>query len=647
MGKHTRNVALFTLLVLILSASAAFSQSTGVATPAACSSSGAKPAFCAAVPGDRADGWVFQKRSEVMGSRGMVATSQPLAAEAGMRILQQGGNAIDAAVATAAALNVMEPMNIGIGGDLFFIIWSARDQKLYQLNASGKAPTGYTLANFNSWGWTCPTNTGYGCGMPSTGILSVTVPGVVWGWDQALKTLGTMSFAQVLAPAIDYAANGYPVSERISNDWTIPNMYGVLKSAGHIGQDPDTLAAWTINGQSPLPGQIFRNPDLAHSFKLIAEQGPSVFYTGVIAKAIVAKSTKLGGTMTMADLANYSGYWMTPASTTYDGYTINETYAPSQAWATTEELNILEQCSPTMLGGQTLAQIGPANPLFWHFLVEAKKLAYSDLNAYNGDPAFVPGLSATITTLTSKAYALSLCPKLSPTSSVASTLIGNMGGDTIVLSTADRWGNMVSWVNSNYSSFGSGITIPGYGFVLHDRGALFSLWNPPAGHLPNNNVIQPGKQPFNTLSAGFAINNSNPQQMMAFQLMGGDMQSQGHMQVLVNMFDLGANLQAASDMAHFYHSQASDSLQLESQLFNMPVNGGSQTMGQALIALGHTNTTSTGGSSVGGYQAIMFTPAAGAAEAINPFFVGAGVVPLNGFYRAGSDHRKDGGAVGW
>jgi gamma-glutamyltranspeptidase/glutathione hydrolase len=574
----------------------------------------------------------------------MVTTSQPLAAEAGMRILQQGGNAIDAAVATAAALNVMEPMNIGIGGDLFFIIWSARDQKLYHLNASGKAPTGYTLANLNSWGWTCPVNTGYGCGMPSTGIVSVTVPGVVWGWDQALKTLGTMTFAQVLAPAIDYAENGYPVSERISNDWSIPNMYGLLKSQGHIGQDPDTLAAWTINGQSPLPGQTFRNPDLAHSFKLIAQQGPSVFYTGAIAKAIVAKSTKLGGTMTMADLANYSGYWRTPASTTYDGYTVYETYAPSQAWATLEELNILEQCAPTMLSGQTLAQVGPANPLFWHFLVEAKKLAYSDLNAYNGDPAFV---TVPVATLTSKAYAAGLCKLLSPTSSAPSTLLGNQGGDTIVLSTADRWGNMVSWVNSNYSSFGSGITIPGYGFVLHDRGALFSLWNPPAGHLPNNNVIQPGKQPFNTLSAGFAINNTTPQQMMAFQLMGGDMQSQGHMQVLVNMFDLGANLQAASDMAHFYHSQASDSLQLESQLFNMPVNGGSETMAQALIALGHKSTTSTGGSSVGGYQAIMLTPNTTAPGPIDPFFVGSGVVPINGFYRAGSDHRKDGAAVGW
>jgi gamma-glutamyltranspeptidase/glutathione hydrolase len=576
-----------------------------------------------------------------MASRGMVTSSQPLASEAGMRILHEGGNAIDAAVATAAVLNVTEPMNIGVGGDLFFIIYSAKDHKLYHLNASGKAPTGYTLQAFNNWGWTCPVNTGAGCGMPNFGIGSVTVPGVAWGWEQALKKLGTMNFAQVLAPAIDYAENGYPVSERISNDWTIPNLQGLTKAQGNIGQDPDTIAAWTINGQSPAPGQVFKNPDLAHTFKLLAEHGSDVFYRGEIAKAIVAKSQKLGGTMTLADLANYSGYWRTPPSTTYDGYTIYETNAPSQAWSALEALNILEACSSKMLNGQTLAQVGPASPAFWHFLVEAKKLAYNDLNAYNGDPAFV---NVPIATLTSKQYAASLCSQINPTSSAPISLTGNGGSDTIVLSTADRWGNMVAWVNSNYNSFGSGITIPGYGFVLHDRGALFSLWNPPAGQLPNNNVIQPGKQPFNTLSAGFAVNNANPGQMMVFELMSGDMQAQGHMQVLVNMLDLGANLQAATDMARFHHSQASDSLQLETDLYNL--------VGQQLIALGHKKTTPANGSGVGGFQAIMLTPNPGS-QTSQPrsFPFGDGrdhdVTPINGFYRAGSDHRKDGSAVGW
>jgi gamma-glutamyltranspeptidase / glutathione hydrolase len=614
----------FAFLALLFNAVVAIAQTTGIASPAICNSDGQQLPFCNAVSGDRSEGWLLQKRSEVMASRGMVTTSQPLAAEAGMRILQQGGNAIDAAVATAAVLNVTEPMNIGVGGDLFFIIYSARDHTLYHLNASGKAPTGYTLQNFNNWGWTCPVNTGPGCGMPVFGILSVTVPGVVWGWDQALRKLGTMSFAQVLAPAIDYAENGYPVSERISNDWTIPSLQGVTKAQGSIGQDPDTIAAWTINGQSPLPGQIFKNPDLAHTFKLIAEQGPSVFYRGEIAQAIVAKSRKLGGTMTLADLANYSGYWRTPPSTTYDGYTIYETNAPSQAWSTLEALNILEACSSKMLGGRTLGQVGPASPAFWHFLVEAKKLAYNDLYAYNGDPAFV---NVPVATLTSKQYAASLCAQINPNSSAPISLVGNGGSDTIVLSTADRWGNIVAWVNSNYNSFGSGITVPGYGFILHDRGALFSLWNPPAGQPPNNNMIQPGKQPFNTLSAGFAVNNANPGQMMAFEVMSGDMQAQGHLQVLVNMLDLGANLQAATDMARFHHSQVSDSLQLETDLYDL--------VGQQLIALGHKNTTSTNGAAMGGYQAIMLTPTANSPE------------PNNGFYRAGSDHRKDGTAVGW
>lgn len=603
------------LTTLLFNVGMAVSQTTGVATPAVCSPGGQQAPFCSAVSGDRAEGWLLQKRSEVMATQGMVTTSQPLAAEAGMRILQQGGNAIDAAVATAAALNVTEPMNEGIGGDLFFIIYNAKDHKLYHLNASGKAPTGFTLQRFNSWGWTCPVNTGPGCGMPGNGIGSVTVPGALWGWDQALRTLGTMNFAQVLAPAIEYAENGYPVSERISNDWQIPNILGILKAQGRIGQDPDTIAAWTINGQSPLPGQIFKNPDLARSFKAIAEQGISVFYRGEIARALVAKSTKLGGTMTLEDLASYSGYWRTPAANTYDGYTINETTAPSQAWATLEALNILEACSAGMLGGQSLAQVGPASPAFWHFLIEAKKLAYSDLYAYNGDPAFV---NVPIQTLTSKEYAASLCSKIHPDSTAPAALVGNGGSDTIVLSTADRWGNMVAWVNSNYDTFGSGITVPGYGFVLHNRGALFSLWNPPQGQLPNNNVIQPGKQPFNTLSAGFAINNSNPGERMAFELMGGDMQTQGHLQVLVNMLDLGANLQAATDMARFYHNQVSDTLDLETDLYNL--------VGQQLISLGHTNTVATNGSPMGGYQAIKLD---------------------SGFYRAGSDHRKDGSAVGW
>ena len=638
MRSYCSKVVASTFVALMASSGIAISQTApGTPTRAACSPGGDALPFCNAVRGDRAEGWLPQTRSEVMARYGMVTTSQPLAAQAGLRILMQGGNAIDAAVATAATLNLVEPMNVGLAGDLFAIIYSAKDHKIYQINASGTAPTGATLARYNALGWQCTADTGPGCGMPSNGILAVTVPAALKGWDAVLQRLGTMTFKDVLQPAIDYAENGFPVSERISNDWSIPSIYGT-QCCDRIGKDPDTLAAWTINGQSPLPGQIFTNPDLAHTFRLIQQQGADVFYNGEIAKAIVAKSNALGGTMTLDDLANYQVEWQTPAMTTYQGRNVYELPPPSQAWATLEMLNILEQCSSKMLNGQTLAQAGPASAAFWHFLVEAKKLAYSDLYHYNGDPDFV---NVPVATLLSKSYAASLCSKIDPKSSAPSTVSGNTGSDTIVLSTADRWGNVVSWVNSNYATFGSGITVPGYGFILHNRGALFSLL---PGH---NNVIAPHKHPFNTLSAGLAQTDST---LLAFQLMGGSQQAQGHMQVLVNMFDLGANLQAATDMARFSHDQASDRLQLESQLYNL--------VGDQLKALGHTNTVSSNGSPMGGYQSILFTadPTApqasggpgqacqAAAGARNP---NCPVQPVMGFYRAGSDHRKDGEAVGW
>jgi len=639
MSKHSQQFASFTFIVLVLTGTLARSQGTGQATMAPCSSTGPQLPFCKAVRGDRAEGWLLQTRSEVMAQNGIVSTSQPLAAQAGLRMLMQGGNAVDAAVAAAAVLNVVEPMNVGIAGDLFAIVYVAKDKKLYQINASGKAPTGATPARYEGLGWRCTVDTGPGCGMPANGILAVTVPGTVDGWDQLLKRFGTMTFKQVLQPAFEYAEYGFPVSERISHEWTIPSMFGT-QCCSKIGPDPDTIAAWTIKGLSPRPGQIFKNPDLAHAFRLLEEKGRDVFYKGEIAAAIVEKSKKLGGTMTLEDLAEYHAEWGDPASTTYEGNTVYELSPPSQAWSALEMLNILEQCSNKMLGaGNTLANVGPASPAFWHFLVEAKKLAYSDLYAYNADPdsAGVP-----VGKLLSKEYAASLCGRINPTSSMPAAVSGNTGSDTIVLSAADRWGNMVSFVNSNYSAFGSGITVPGYGFLLHNRGALFSLY-------PSSpNLIAAHKRPFNTLSAGFALMSGG--EVLAFQLMGGTQQAQGHMQVLVNMFDLGANLQAATDMARFSHNQATDSLQLESQLY--------QLVGAALIGLGHTKTVAANGAPMGGFQAVMSTPnpatsksppvsgrnCDGPLSAHNP---DCASVHVNGVYRAGSDHRKDGEAVGW
>jgi len=632
--------AVFILVIALFVTPFVFPQTQGVATPAICSKNGAQEPFCTAVRGDRAEGWLPQSRSEVMARNGIVTTSQPLAAEAGLHILRMGGNAFDAAVATAATLNVVEPMNIGMGGDLFALLYVAKEHKLYMLNASGKAPSGATVAHYNSLGYTYVpgvSTPGPGGGMPGAGILTVTVPGVVDGWDQILRRFGTMTFKEVLDPAIEYAEKGYAVSERISNDWTVPNAMGPVPSnpAGCCTQkDPDTIAAWTIDGQSPKPGQIFANPDLAHSFRLLQQHGRDVFYRGEIAQAIVAKSTALGGTMTMQDLASYSVEWRTPPTTAYTAggsssgnptYQIYELGPPSQAWATLEELNILQVCVPQL--GYNLATLGPTSPEYWHFLIEAKKLAYSDLFEYNGDPDFV---TVPVAQLTSPAYAATLCSKINPNVAGPAGVKGNSNSDTIVLSTADRWGNMVAWVNSNYASFGSGITVPGYGFVLHNRGALFTL-DP-----TSPNMIAPHKRPFNTLSAGFAAFNGQP--LMVFELMGGSQQAQGHMQVLVNMFDLGANLQAATDMARFSHDQPSNTVTLESQLFNL--------VGAALIAKGH-HASSANGSPMGGYQAIMFTPDPTAPAPDNTGRSHDHHQPINGFYRAGTDHRKDGAAIGW
>src|SRR6185436_9953995 len=450
-----------------------------------------------------------------------------------------------------------------------------------------------------------------------SGILSVTVPGSVWGWDEVLHRFGTRTFKETLQPAIEYAETGFPVSERIAADWRLPRGLPPTPSnpAGCCTQvDPDSIATWYINGKQPVAGQIFRNPDLAKTFRILQQKGRDGFYKGEIARAIVAKATALGGTMTLDDLATYSGEWVTAATTNYHGYDVFMLPPPAQTWATDEILNILEACVPSWAPGQTLATLGPANPKYWHLVVEAKKLAFNDLYAFNADPSFVPVPTAR---LLSKAHARSLCGRVNPERASATAAGGNpdRGGDTIVLSTADRSGNMVAWVNSLYSGFGSGLTVPGYGITFHDRGGLFTL-DP-----KSPNAIAPHKRPFNTLSAGFVMRNNRP--LMTVTLMGGDMQAQGIAQVLLNVLDLGANLQAATDMARFRHLQVPNRLTMESQLFSL--------VGRQLQAMGH-EVRSVDGGGVGGYQAIMFTP-----DDTQPAAT-SGDSPIRGFYRAGSDH---------
>jgi gamma-glutamyltranspeptidase/glutathione hydrolase len=574
---------------------------------------------CAAVPGDRAEGWRGQSRAEVMAPHGMVTTSQPLAAQAGLQIMQRGGNAIDAAVAAAAVLNLVEPMNPGVAGDLFAIIYVAKEKRLHVLNASGMAPSGATLAHYSALGYQAdPLNWGPGSGMPRHGILTVTVPGSAWGWQEVLDRFGKLTFKEVLQPAIDYADNGFPVSQRIAHDWQLPPALPLEGCCTAV--DPDSVATWYIDGRPPVAGQIYRNRDLAKTFRLLQAQGRDAFYRGEIARALVAKSSALGGTMTLDDLANYKGEWVEPAASAYHGYTINELPPPSQAWAADLMLNILQACVPKWTKGGTLASLGPRNPKYWHLMVEAKKLAYADLYRYNGDPDFV---KVPLDRLLSGAYAASLCGKVDPDRAAPTgpAATADANGDTIVLSAADDEGNMVAWVNSNYAGFGSGITVPGYGFILHNRGGLFSL--DPA----SPNAIAPHKRPFNTLSAGFVMKDGNP--LMSLLLMGGDMQAQGHAQALVNILDLGANLQAATDMARFHHSQVENRLLLESNLY--------AAVGKELAGMGH-QVAPTGGGAVGGFQAILVAP---------PAPGGSGAAPTHGYYRAGSDHRKDGQAVGW
>jgi len=585
------------LLSLLLASAPLNAQSTLTLSTCNAQPGAALPPACSAVRGDRAEGWFAQSRSEIMASNGMVSTSHPLAAQAGLRILQQGGNAIDAAIATAAVLNVVEPESAGIGGDMFAIVYVAKEHRLIGINASGWAATGVTPARLKAQGYDAAT------GMPEFGILTVDVPGAVEGWDQLLRRAGTMDFKQVLQPAVELAEQGFPWSQRVAAEMADTYTYNK-----QVRGDADTLDTYYPHGALPTAGSIFRNPNLARALRALQLHGRDAFYKGEIAQAIVAKSTALGGTMTAADLADYHAEWVTPLGTNYHGFDVYELPPNGQGFAVLEELNILEACAPRL--GFELAKLGPTSPDYWHLLVETKKIAFDDLNRYNADPRFV---SVPVEKLISKEYAAAQCGRIDPAHAAVPVTHHQQQGGTVYLTTADRWGNMVSLIYSVYDALGSGIIVPGYGFVLHDRGALFSL--DPA----SPNIIAPRKRPFHTIIPAFVMKDGKP--LMAFGLMGGSMQAQGHMQVLVDMIDLGANLQLAGDSARFNHSQDSNALELESQLYAL--------VGVQLTARGH-KVVKGNGDEMGGYQAILHAETAS-----------------GGYYRAGSDHRKDGEAVGW
>ena len=562
-----------------------------------------------AAPGSRAQGWLDQGRSEVIARHGMVATSDPLAAEAGLEILRQGGNAIDAAVATGAVLDVTSQNDTGIGGDLFAIVYSAKDKKLYALNSGGWAPTGWTPQFF--------TDTLKQTRVPNNGVNSATVPGAIAGYDALLSRFGTMKFKETFERAARIAEEGWGLAERRHND---------LRSAANgLKNDPDSKAVF-LDGEQAWPlYSVINNPGLAKALRLIQAHGKDGFYKGEIASAIVAKIKSGNGVMSLNDLGEFSPEWVEPVSTNYHGFDVFELPPPGQGFAALEMLNILEVCVPKL--GFNLTSLGPSDPMYWHLMVEAKKLAYSDLLAKNADPKFskVP-----VAELISKEHAASLCGRIDPNVAGKPGIAGGTEGGTIYLTTADRWGNMVSLVHSVFSVYGSRATVPGYGFVLHNRGSAFSL-DP-----KSPNLVAPRKRPFHSIIAGFVMKDGQP--LMTFGNMGGSVQPETHAQHMVNLIDHGMNVQMTTDAARFTHNQNSNALSLEAALFDL--------VGAALKAKGH-DVRSVNGGAVGGYQGILFTRDPRLPEPVFDARAAREDLPVNGVYRAGSDHRKDGQAVGW
>jgi gamma-glutamyltranspeptidase/glutathione hydrolase len=562
-----------------------------------------------AVPGSRAQGWLAQGRSEVLARHGVVATSDPLAAQAGVEIMRRGGNAIDAAVAASAVLDVTSQNDTGIGGDLFALVWSARDRKLYALASAGWAPAGWTPQFF--------TDRLRVKSVPSSGVNAATVPGAIAGYDALLKKFGTRGFKETFEPAARLAEEGWGLAERRHDD-----LRGAVKG---LLADPDSRQTFLAGDAAPALYSIIRNPGLAKALRLIQQQGKDVFYRGEIAGAIVKKVQANGGVMSREDLAEFQPEWVEPISTNYHGYDVFQLPPPGQGMAALEMLNILEVCVPKL--GFNLTKLGPADPTYWHLLVEAKKLAYADLLAKNADPKFA---AVPVKELLSKSYAATLCDRISPDRASKPGVTGGTSGGTIYLTTADRWGNMVSLIHSVFSVYGSRATVAPFGFVLHNRGGGFSL-DP-----RSPNIVAPRKRPFHTIIAGFVMKDGQP--LMTFGNMGGSVQPETHAQHMVNLIDLGMNVQMTTDAARFTHNQTSNVLSLENNLFTL--------VGAALKTKGH-DVRAVDGGAVGGYQGILFTrDPQMPAPAIDQRSIDEDR-PVNGLYRAGSDHRKDGQAVGW
>lgn len=542
---------------------------------------------------DRITGRDFATRSEVIAQNGMAATSQPLATQAAIDILRRGGTAIDAAIAANAVLGVVEPTGCGIGGDLFAIIWSADKGKLYGLNASGRSPRLLKLDYFKKNGYE---------NIPSYGPLPVSVPGCVDGWFEMHEMFGRLPMKDILQPAISYARDGFPVTELIA--------YYLERNTAALRNYPNIKETYMPGGKSPSKGEIFRNPDLANTLEKIAKGGRNEFYRGSIAKTIDAFMKSQGGFLSYDDLARHTSEWVEPVSTTYRGYEIWELPPNGQGIATLQILNILE--------GFDIKSMGFGSADYIHIFTEAKKLAYEDRAKYYTDPRFkeVP-----VSQLLSKKYAAERRRLIDPSRAARRYDAGRIeAGNTIYLTVADKYGNMVSLIQSNYRGMGSGMCPTGLGFVLQDRGEMFSLEE---GHA---NVYAPGKRPFHTIIPGFITKNGKP--YISFGVMGGDMQPQGHVQIVVNLIDFGMNLQEAGDAPRIYHTGSSEptgQIMTDGGILNLE-SGFRWEEIQKLLSKGHKIQWNLGG--YGGYQAIMWDD-------------------KNKVYFGASESRKDGQAAGY
>ncbi len=542
---------------------------------------------------DRMTGLNFATRSEVIAQHGMACTSQPLATQVALDILKRGGSAVDAAIAADAMLGLVEPTGSGMGGDLFAIVWDAKTQKLYGLNASGRSPKSLSLEYFKSKGITH---------IPAFGPLPVSVPGCVDGWFELHKKFGKLAMPDILQPAIGYAREGFPLSELVAFYWQ--------RNAERLKQFEGFAEIYLPNGKAPAKGEIFKNPYLANTLELIAKKGRDEFYKGSIARTIDEYMKKQGGFLSYEDLASHTSEWVEPVSSSYRGYDIWELPPNGQGIATLQMLNILENFDIKSMG------FGSAEYL--HLFIEAKKLAFEDRARYYADPAFskIPWKQ-----LISKEYAKERTKLLNINRAARSYDAGQLStGNTIYLTVADKDGNMVSLIQSNYRGMGSGMTPTKLGFVLQDRGEMFSLKE---GH---PNVFEPGKRPFHTIIPGFITKDGKP--YISFGVMGGAMQPQGHAQVIINLIDFGMNLQEAGDAPRIQHdgsSEPTDEVMTDGGTVFLE-SGFDYNEIRKLLAKGHKISYSLDG--YGGYQAIMF-------DAKNGVYIGA------------SESRKDGQAAGY